>query len=220
MARRAPRMASKVRRIRCSRAWVSTWMVTSSGIMPCSTSWRQKSKSVSEAEGKPTSISLKPMRHSSSNMRRLRSGPMGSTSAWLPSRRSTEHQTGALSMTLPGQIRSVRPTGSKPWYLWIGMVDMETSPVWRGGEAPGPQVGRRSALFRLSRLSLGESGRGLLACRAPDRGCHMRRAAVARPWPGVLGHRAPKQKQTDNGVRHVHRAGTGKGGGGGGQGVR
>ena len=30
---------------------------------------------------------------------------MGSTRAWLPSRRSTEHQMGALVMTLSGQVR-------------------------------------------------------------------------------------------------------------------
>ena len=40
-----------------------------------------KAKSVSEAAGKPTSISLKPSLTSSSNIRRLRSGPIGSTSA-------------------------------------------------------------------------------------------------------------------------------------------
>ena len=44
-------------------------------------------------------------------MRRLRSGPIGSTSAWLPSRRSTEHQIGALSMTRDGHWRSGRSIG-------------------------------------------------------------------------------------------------------------
>ena len=32
--------------------------------------------------------------------------PIGSTSDWLPSRKSTEHQIGALVMVLPGQVRS------------------------------------------------------------------------------------------------------------------
>ena len=51
-------MASKVRSMRWSRHWVSTWMVTSSGMCPPSMSSRQKVKSVSLADGKPISISL------------------------------------------------------------------------------------------------------------------------------------------------------------------
>ncbi len=47
-----------VRSIRSSRAWVSTEMVTSSGTLSRSMSWRTKAKSVSLADGKPTSISL------------------------------------------------------------------------------------------------------------------------------------------------------------------
>ena len=54
----APRRDSKVRSISSSRAWVSTWMVTSSGTRSSSMSWRTKSKSVWLAAGKPTSISL------------------------------------------------------------------------------------------------------------------------------------------------------------------
>ena len=122
MARRDPAMASKVRRISSSRDWVSTWMVTSSGIFPSSMMWRQKSKSVWLAEGKPISISLKPRRTSSSNMRSFRRRPIGSTSAWLPSRRSTEHQTGGRVMTAPGQLRSGRSTGWKGMYLSVGSV--------------------------------------------------------------------------------------------------
>ena len=41
-----------------SRAWVSTWMVTSSGIRSSSMRLRTKSKSVWLADGNPTSISL------------------------------------------------------------------------------------------------------------------------------------------------------------------
>ena len=63
-----------------SRHWVSTWMVTSSGMRSSSTSWRTKSKSVWLADGNPTSISLKPMATSVSNMRRLRTGSIGSIS--------------------------------------------------------------------------------------------------------------------------------------------
>ena len=55
-------------------------------------SWRTKSKSGWLADGKPTSISLKPICTTVSNIRSLRAGSIGSMSAWLPSRRSTEHQ--------------------------------------------------------------------------------------------------------------------------------
>lgn len=58
VARGAPTSDSTVRSIRSSRAWVSTEMVTSSGIAPSLTSERTKSKSVAPEEGKPTSISL------------------------------------------------------------------------------------------------------------------------------------------------------------------
>ena len=57
MAVFAPTSDSAVRAIRSSRAWVSTEIVTSSG-MPRWISWRTKSKSFWLAEGKPTSISL------------------------------------------------------------------------------------------------------------------------------------------------------------------
>ncbi|SLA18983.1 Uncharacterised protein [Mycobacteroides abscessus subsp. abscessus] len=46
------------------------------------------------------------MRTSSSNMRRLRAGLIGSIRAWLPSRRSTAHHIGAAVITLSGQVRS------------------------------------------------------------------------------------------------------------------
>src|SRR6478609_11541058 len=54
-------------------------------------------------------------------MRRLRSGVIGSISAWLPSRRSTAHQRGAVVVTVSGQVRSARTTGVKGAYRWIGM---------------------------------------------------------------------------------------------------
>ena len=53
-----PTSDSQVRSISSSRAWVSTWIVTSSGTTSSSTSVRMKSKSVWLAAGKPTSISL------------------------------------------------------------------------------------------------------------------------------------------------------------------
>ena len=113
MARRAPRRDSIVRRMSGSRACVSTLMVTSAGMCPSSIRERTKSNSVWEAEGKPTSISLKPISQSMRNMRSLRSGPMGSKRAWLPSRRSVLSQAGARLMTLPGHWRSGRATGGK-----------------------------------------------------------------------------------------------------------
>src|SRR5689334_18007460 len=92
-------------------------MVTSSGIIFFSISSRTKSKSVSDAAGKPTSISLKPMSQSILNMRVLRSESIGSISAWLPSRRSTAHQIGALVMTLDGHCRFGRSMGLKGTYF-------------------------------------------------------------------------------------------------------
>ncbi len=86
-------------------------MVTSSGISPSSMIWRWKSKSVWEAEGNPTSISLKPMSTRVLNSFSLRSGSMGSTRAWLPSRRSTLAQRGARVRSRSGQVRSGRVSG-------------------------------------------------------------------------------------------------------------
>src|SRR5688572_20586363 len=56
------------------------------------------------------------MRTSMSNMMRLRSGLIGSMSAWLPSRRSTAHQRGAVVMRFDGQVRSGRSTANCSWY--------------------------------------------------------------------------------------------------------
>jgi hypothetical protein len=117
MARLAPRQASKVRSISSGRLCVRTWMVTSSGIIFFSMSSRTKSKSVSEAAGKPTSISLKPISQSSLNIRVLRSESIGSISAWLPSRRSTAHQIGGLVMTALGHRRSLISIGLKGTYF-------------------------------------------------------------------------------------------------------
>src|SRR5918995_1579683 len=94
------------------RHCVRTWIVTSSGTRSSSTSWRTKSKSGWLADGKPTSISLKPISTSVLNMVSLRAGSIGSISAWLPSRRSTEHHTGASSIRRLGQVRSSSASGS------------------------------------------------------------------------------------------------------------
>src|SRR5581483_1444377 len=107
--------------ISSGRHWVRTWMVTSSGTRSSSTSWRTKSKSGWDAEGKPTSISLKPILTTVSNMRRLRTGSIGSMRAWLPSRRSTEHQRGAFSIRLFGQVRSSSTRGRNGRYFSKGI---------------------------------------------------------------------------------------------------
>ena len=73
-----------------SRACVSTWIVTSSGMQVLARSACARSRTRSATPtGKPTSISLKPIATSVSNMRSLRAMSIGSISAWLPSRRST-----------------------------------------------------------------------------------------------------------------------------------
>ena len=92
-------------------------MVTSPGIIFFSISSRTNSKSVSDAAGKPTSISLKPIWQSSLNIRVLRSESIGSISAWLPSRRSTAHQIGGLVMTTPGHLRSLMSIGLNGMYF-------------------------------------------------------------------------------------------------------
>ena len=58
IARGAPSQASNVRSISSGRAWVSTWIVTSSGMESLVMISRTKSKSVWLADGNPTSISL------------------------------------------------------------------------------------------------------------------------------------------------------------------
>ena len=89
-------------------ACTSTWMVTSSGMRLRSMSSRTKSKSGWEAAGKPTSMCLKPMWVISAHICSFWATVMGSTSAWLPSRRSTAHQSGARSSTRLGHWRSAR----------------------------------------------------------------------------------------------------------------
>ena len=126
ITRRAPATDSKVRRIRCSRAWVSTSIVTSCGINLSSTNLRTKSKSVCEALGKPTSISLNPIWQTLRNMRSLRSRFMGSNSDWLPSRKSVLIQIGGVVMVRLGHWRSGKSMAGKARYLVAGFWSMET----------------------------------------------------------------------------------------------
>jgi len=109
-------------------------MVTSSGMWPSSISMRTKSKSVCDAEGKPTSISLKPIFTSIWNMRSLRSGSIGSISAWLPSRRSVLSHSGAFVICASGQRRSGRAMGAKARYLVCGCLSMRAFLVGSGAQ--------------------------------------------------------------------------------------
>ena len=59
-----------------------------------------------------------------SNRASLRSGPMGSMSAWLPSRRSTLHHRGALVSCWAGQVRSARASGAVGAYFSNGILAM------------------------------------------------------------------------------------------------
>src|SRR5690606_29160489 len=98
----------------------------SSGMRFSSTSLRTKSKSVCEAEGNPTSISLKPILISCSKKRSLRSTLMGSIRDWLPSRRSVLIHVGGRVMRLLGHVRSEksRVNGTNGRYLSDGVESM------------------------------------------------------------------------------------------------
>src|SRR5688500_2746272 len=152
------------------RHCVRTWMVTSSGTRSSSTSWRTKSKSGWLAEGKPTSISLKPILTTVSNMRRLRTGSIGSIRAWLPSRRSTEHQRGAFSIRLFGHVRSSSTRGRNGRYfskgIFLGFVGC-------GAITRVPSVGSRQTKNPLPRRAGGYrrapiSGRSPYISRSPE----------------------------------------------------
>ena len=126
-----------------SRAWVRTCTVTSSGMPPDSISSRRKAHSVSEAAGKPTSISRKPTSTSSAKSRRLRSGPMGSTSAWFPSRRSTLHPHQARArVRARARCGRADPPPGRVRYLVAGMLAIVGSLARPGGAdgVSGPET--------------------------------------------------------------------------------
>src|ERR1700681_833249 len=62
------------------------------------------------------------MSTSVSNILSLRAGSSGSTRAWLPSRRSTLHQRGAVVIRADGHVRSSRSVGRNGWYLSNGIL--------------------------------------------------------------------------------------------------
>ena len=115
----APLTALKVSSIKWSLACVKTWIVTSSGIKSFSIKSLTKSKSVFEADGNPTSISLNPV--SNYNWKNLCffSEPIGSIKAWLPSLKSTLHQIGFLEIIFPGHLRSLRSILSNGKYFEV-----------------------------------------------------------------------------------------------------
>ncbi len=123
------------------RACVSAAIVVPSGTSPSSITSRVKSKSVFEAEGKPTSISGMRSASRRSKKRRLRAESIGLTSAWFPSRRSVEHQMGARSTTRSGHVRSGRSTVSYGRYFQCGMDIGGRSFSGRGEDAPRVRTG-------------------------------------------------------------------------------
>src|SRR5665213_1811460 len=169
MARRAPTTLSKVLSISSSLDWVRTWIVTSSGIRDSSINIRTKSKSGCEDDGKPTSISLKPILTRTSNRRRLRVTSIGSINAWLPSRRSTLHHAGAAMITAPGQRRSGRSTGGKGRYFRVAIRFMGF----------GSYVGFLSGFLDLGEMKdlLGREDAGGLA--STHRGARLRKEQLA-----------------------------------------
>ena len=76
-----------------------------------------KSNSIWEAEGNPTSISLKPILTSISKNSIFSSTLIGCARAWFPSRRSTLHHMGARERVRSGHLRWGRGTGGKGAYL-------------------------------------------------------------------------------------------------------
>jgi hypothetical protein len=92
---RAPRSASKVRAISSSRACVSTWMVTSSGIRLLLDQLAHEVEVGLRGRREADLDLLEADLHQLLEHARLRAASIGSISAWLPSRRSTLHQCGA-----------------------------------------------------------------------------------------------------------------------------
>ena len=80
---------------------------------------RLKANSVFDADGKPTSISLKPIFTSVWNNSSFCETFIGTASAWLPSRKSTLHQRGACGEDAVGPLAvgQLRPAGTDDIFL-------------------------------------------------------------------------------------------------------
>src|SRR5271170_4180313 len=85
---------------------------------------RLKANSVFDADGNPTSISLKPVFTSVWNNSNFCDTFIGTASAWLPSRKSTLHQRGACVRTRLGHWRSGKLTGGNGRYFFDGSFCM------------------------------------------------------------------------------------------------
>src|SRR5690606_29833707 len=112
-----------------------------------------------------TSISLKPILTSCSNMRILRSMSMGSINAWLPSRRSTLHHTGGLESTASGHVRSVKRTGTKGRYLLAGFCNIDIGALFRDSRKFGlvpSNPTKKARRWKLRALEVGWCTRALL----------------------------------------------------------
>ena len=135
MARVAPRSDSKVRRISRSRACVSTWIVTSSGmqVLARSACARNRTRSA-KPTGKPTSISLKPISH-----QRLEHPQLARDVHRLDQRLVAVAQVGAAPDRRAGSARRRArcgpsgATGAKARYLLAGLLQhgMDFS-LWLG----------------------------------------------------------------------------------------
>ena len=113
----APFKASKVFFIKCGLAWVSTCTSTSSGIISSSINLLKKSYSIFDAEGNPTSISLKPSFTNNLKNSTFSSTVIGFINAWFPSLKSTLHHIGALLMVLFGHFLSFNSIVSNLLYF-------------------------------------------------------------------------------------------------------
>ena len=67
---------------------------------------------------------LESARHQQLEHAQLAVGSMGSISAWLPSRKSTLHHTGAFSIDREGHRRSSRRKFEMGWYLVLGTLSI------------------------------------------------------------------------------------------------
>src|SRR3990167_8173347 len=142
MAFFAPRRDSKVRAIKSSRPWVSTWMVVSSGMWLSSIRVRTKSKSVCDAAGNEASISFTPTATRVFQKRSFFTASIGSISDWLPSRRSELHQIGAVVMVFDGQVRSGISMVGNARYFEDGSLSMLIGKSFGGGAEKGRPAGK------------------------------------------------------------------------------
>src|SRR5438046_9214017 len=88
---------------------------------------RLKVNSVLEAEGKPTSISLKPHRTKVWKSSSFWLTFIGTARAWLPSRKSTLHQMGARVTVRFGHWRSDNATVGNGRYFFDGSINISVT---------------------------------------------------------------------------------------------